>query len=241
MHVPHERRADYSGTICPAEVETKSDPLKPCKSSNSAVAQLLEFAKVMPNQGPLALTREIDEFRRQFEQISADADALVTPLGEDQFTWRPGANRWSIAECLEHMNATARSYLPAIDEGIADAIKNGAYAEGPFYYSVIGRLFSHLMEPPARPRMRAAIDKQPGPQRPKRETLAGFRAYQVQYVDRLRQANGIDLSRSCVRSPLASWIRIPLGSAFASMAAHERRHLWQARKITQMDGFPVTS
>ena len=192
----------------------------------------------MANQGPLALAREIDQFRQQFEQISADADALVTPLDDEQFGWRPGANLWSIAQCLEHMNATARSYLPAIDEGIADAIRHGAYAEGPFHYNLIGRLFSHLMEPPARLRLRTSIDKEPGPQRPKRETLAGFRAYQVQYVDRLRQANGIDLSRSCVRSPLASWIRIPLGSAFASMAAHERRHLWQARRITQMERFP---
>jgi hypothetical protein len=192
----------------------------------------------MANQGPLALAREVDEFRQQFEQISADADALVTPLDEAQFVWKPAPNLWSIAECLEHMNATARSYLPAIDEGIADAIRHGAYAEGPFHYTLIGRLFSRLMEPPARLRLRASDDKQPGPQRPKRETLAGFRAYQVQYIDRLRQANGIDLSRSCVRSPLASWIRIPLGSAFATMAAHERRHLWQARKITQAEGFP---
>ena len=192
----------------------------------------------MANQGPLALAREVDEFRQQFEQISADADALVTPLDEAQFTWKPAPNLWSIAECLEHMNATARSYLPAIDEGIADAIRHGAYAEGPFHYTLIGRVFSRLMEPPARLRLRASDDKQPGPQRPKRETLAGFRAYQVQYIDRLRQANGIDLSRSCVRSPLASWIRIPLGSAFAPMAAHERRHRWQARKITQMASFP---
>jgi hypothetical protein len=192
----------------------------------------------MSTQGPLALAREIDEFRRQFEQISADADDLITPLADEQFVWRPAPHRWSIAECLEHMNATARSYLPAIDEGIADAIRHGAYAEGPFRYSLIGRLFSHLMEPPPRLRLRATIDKQPGPLRPKRETLAGFRAYQVQYVDRLRQANGIDLARSCVRSPLTPWIRIPLGSAFATMAAHERRHLWQARKITEMGGFP---
>ena len=193
----------------------------------------------MANQGPLALAPEIDGFRKEFEQISADADALVAPLGEEQFTWKPGPNNWSIAECLEHMNATARSYLPSIDEGIADAIRNGAYAEGPFHYNLIGRLFSHVMEPPARLRMRTSLDKEPGPQRPKRETLAGFRAYQVQYVDRLRQANGIDLSRARVRSPLASWIRIPLGSAFASMAAHERRHLWQARRITQMNAFPA--
>jgi hypothetical protein len=227
--------ADYSGAHLP---KILSASLIESKSCNSAVGLLLKSARSMANQGPLALAREIDDFRKQFEQISADADALVTPLGEEQFVWKPGPNRWSIAECLEHMNATARAYLPAIDEGIADAIRYGAYAEGPFQYSLVGRIFSRMMEPPARFRMRAAPDKQPGPERPKRETLAGFRAYQVQYVDRLRQANGIDLSRSCVRSPLASWIRIPLGSAFASMAAHERRHLWQARKITEMAGFP---
>ena len=66
----------------------------------------------MANQGPLALAREIDELRKQFEQISTDADTLVTPLGQEQFVWKPGPNRWSIAECLEHMNATAQS-LPA--------------------------------------------------------------------------------------------------------------------------------
>jgi hypothetical protein len=195
----------------------------------------------MANRGPLALAPEIDEFRKQFEQISADAAALVAPLCDEQFSWKPGPDAWSIAECFEHMNATARVYLPAIDEGIADAIKHGAYADGPFHYNLIGRFFSRLMEPPVRLRMRTSIRMRPGPQRPKRETLAGFRAYQVQYIDRLRQANGIDLARSCVRSPLTSWIRIPLGSAFASMAAHERRHLWQARKITQMKGFPQNS
>src|SRR5262245_4024733 len=121
----------------PAELWAGEIQLDLC---NSAVELLLESpsAKLMANQGPLALTREIDEFRRQFEQIAADADALVSPLGENQFTWKPTATAWSIAECLEHMNATARSYLPAIDEGIADAIRHGAYAEGPFHYSLIG-------------------------------------------------------------------------------------------------------
>jgi hypothetical protein len=137
------------------------------------------------------------------------------------------------------MNATARSYLPDIDEGIANAIRDGAYGEGPFDYTWVGRAFARVLEPPVRLRMRAPVDKHPGPERPKRETLAGFRAYQVQYIDRLRQANGIDLGRARVRSPLVTWIRIPLGSAFAAMAAHERRHLWQARNVTQAPGFPA--
>jgi len=195
----------------------------------------------MANPGPLALTPEIDEFRRQFEQISADVDALAAPLSEAQFSWKPNPNTWSIAECLEHMNATARLYLPSLDEGIADAIRQGAYAEGPFAYNWLGRLFTRLMEPPSRLRVSAPKETHPGPERPKRETVAGFRAYQVQYIDRLRQANGIDLARARARAPVLTWIPIPLGSAFAVMAAHERRHLWQARRVTQMDGFPAST
>jgi hypothetical protein len=32
---------------------------------------------------------------------------------------------------------------------------------------------------------------------------------------------------------------MPLGSGFALMAAHERRHLWQARKLMQHPEFPI--
>jgi hypothetical protein len=68
--------------------------------------------------------------------------------------------------------------------------------------------------------------------------MAAFRAYQVQYVDRLRQANGLDLARARVASPLTRWLRMSLGSSFALMVAHERRHLAQARRVTRAPGFP---
>jgi hypothetical protein len=68
--------------------------------------------------------------------------------------------------------------------------------------------------------------------------MAAFRAYQVQYVDRLRQANGLDLTRARVRSPILRWLKLPLGTAFAFTTSHERRHLWQARRIAETAGFP---
>jgi len=192
----------------------------------------------MATLGRLTLTPEIDDFRKQFEHLSADVDALTSPLTDEQFTWRPTPSAWSIAECLEHLNATARFYLPVLDESIADAIKRGHYGEGPFKYNAIGRLFVRLNEPPVRLRVKAPQRVHPGPERPRREIIAAFRAYQVQYIDRLRQANGLDLARARVRSPVGKWIPIPLGSGFGLMAAHERRHLWQARRVTEAPGFP---
>ena len=192
----------------------------------------------MPSPGHLALTPEIDAFRLQFEQIAKDADALVTPLSDEQFTWYPGPDRWSIAQCLEHLNATARTYLAHLDEGIADAIRRGLYGEGPFTYAWMGRAMVALAEPPGRLRTKAPAGLQPGAQRRRAEIMAAFRAYQVQFVDRLRQANGLDLGRARVRTPVVPWLRMSLGSGFAVMAAHERRHLAQARRVAGTPGFP---
>jgi hypothetical protein len=188
--------------------------------------------------GPLALAPEIEELRAQFERLSADADTLAAALTEEQFTWRPALETWSVGECLDHLNATARTYLPVMDEGIAEAIRRGLYAGGPYTYNWIGRLCVYLVAPPARVRVKAPRQFLPAPGRPRHEVLAAFRAYQVQYIDRLRQANGLDLARARVASPVARWLRIPLGSSFAMMAAHERRHLAQAQRVIEAPGFP---
>lgn len=188
--------------------------------------------------GPLALTPEIDAFRRQFEGLSAEADALVAPLSDAQFAWQPAADAWSVAQCLDHLNVTARQYLPMLDEGIADAIRRGLYSPGPYAYNWIGRLMVYVVEPTTRFRAKAPKAFQPAPGRPRPDVMAAFRAYQVQYVDRLRQANGLDLARARVTSPVARWIRMPLGSGFAMMVAHERRHLAQARRVLSAVGFP---
>ena len=185
----------------------------------------------------LGLSPEVDDFRKRFERISADADALTAPLNDAQFAWQPGPASWSVAHCLDHLNATARSYLPVLDEGIADAIRRGLYGPGPYTYNWVGRAFVWIMEPPVRVRAKAPKPFQPAPSRPRRDIMAAFHAYQVQYIDRLRQASGLDLARARVASPVVRWLRIPLGSAFAVMIAHERRHLAQARRvIAQMDG-----
>ena len=185
---------------------------------------------------------ELEEFRAQFEALSADAGALVTPLSDAQFTWSPSPDVWSVGQCIEHLNVTARAYLPSLDEGIASAIRGGVYGTGPFAYNVLGRLMVRSMEPPPFWRFKApAVFAPPGaphPQRTRGEIMAGFRGYQVQYIDRLRQANGVDLARARVRIPVNGWLRIPLGSGFELMAVHSRRHLAQARRVMDAENFP---
>jgi hypothetical protein len=188
--------------------------------------------------GPLALAPELDDLRRQFEDITRSLDVLLGPLRDDQFSWQPAPHVWSIAHVLDHLNASARHYLPVLDDGISEAIRRGIYGEGPFKYGWLGRAFVYWNEPPPRFKVKAPQRMQPAPSRSRHEIVAALRAYQVQFVDRLRQANGLDLGRARVGSPIHTWLRFSLGSGFAVMAAHERRHLWQAHRITELPGFP---
>ena len=193
---------------------------------------------VVTGSGHLALAPEIDEFRREFERLAAEADALVAPLSEEQFIWQPSPGSWSVAQCLDHLNATARMYLPRLDEGIAEAMRRGLYGEGPFAHDFIGKFFVRTMEPPPRLKVKAPATFHTAPKRSRAEIMAAFRAYQVQFVDRLRQASGLDLRRAKVMSPASTWIKMSLNSGFALMVAHERRHLWQAQQVIGAAGFP---
>jgi DinB family protein len=197
-----------------------------------------QMIATMDTRSPLALTPEVEEFRRQFEQLAIDADALVAPLSDAEFSWQPGPERWSVAQCIDHLNATARVYLPVLDEGIADAIRRGLYGPGPYAYNWVGRVHVLVAQPNSWIRARTTRPFYPAPSRPRHEIMAAFRAYQVQYIDRLRQANGVDLARARVRVPANGWLRIPLGSGFQLMVAHSRRHLAQAKRVMDAENFP---
>ena len=127
--------------------------------------------------GHLALAPEVDDYRQEFERLAVDADALVAPLTEDQFNWSPALGAWSIAECIDHLNVTARIYLPRIDEGIAEAVRQGLYGEGPFTHDLIGRWFIRIMEPPVGFKVKAPSPFQPVQRRSRSEIMAGFRAH----------------------------------------------------------------
>jgi hypothetical protein len=184
------------------------------------------------------LAPELEAFRAEFERLSAEAEELLTPLSEEAFNWQPSPGAWSIFQNIEHLNVTARRYLPAMDESIGTSIRLSLYGTGPFVYNWLGRFAVWMMEPPPRVKVKAPADFQPEGPRPARDVLAGFRAYQVQFIDRLHAANGLDLARARLKSPTSSWLRLPLGSGFAMVAAHERRHLWQARQVAALLGYP---
>ncbi len=182
---------------------------------------------------------ELADCLSQIDQIQGDAERLLAELTDHQFNWRPASGKWSIAECLSHLEVVGRKHLPRIDDAIEHAHAAHWYSEGPFKYGFVEKWFVHSNEPPPRMRMRAPRAAAPRAFRPRLELWPEFVALQEELRERIRQAQGLDLARAKVHSPFVGPFKFGLGACFSFLAAHERRHLWQARQVRGHADFPA--
>lgn len=191
----------------------------------------------MPTQA-IAPSTTLEEYRRQIAEIRRDTDELLAGVSDAQFNWRPEPHRWSVAECLGHLNVTGTAYLRALDRAISEARSRGLTGGGAFRSGLLGGWMTRSMEPPPRMKMKAPKSiLPPAPDRPLATVREEFMALQDEMERRLRDAEGLDLTRARVTSPVASFLRVRLGDAFGFLLAHERRHLWQARRVRDEPGF----
>ena len=169
----------------------------------------------------------------------SEATSLTTTLSEAQGRWRPGPGRWSVAECLIHLAATARLYQPRLDQAATTVRSREREARGEFAPGWVGRRVVASMEPKAGSRMRAPASLVP----PADVTLAdagrAFVEAQRALDATLVETAGLDLGSATLGSPVMPLLRLSLGTALALLAAHERRHLAQAQRVVQAPGFPA--
>jgi hypothetical protein len=182
--------------------------------------------------------RELEEYRRQVEAVVADARVLVEACGLARLEWRPSPKRWSPADCLNHLNVTVTKYLPRIAAMIAQGRAEGLTGTGPFRHPFVGNWFVRLLEPPPRRRMRVPGVFAPRPGVPADTLLPEFERLRGELLERIRESDGLDLAALRMASPAARFFLLTLGQSFGALAAHDRRHLWQARQVMGDAGFP---
>jgi hypothetical protein len=184
-----------------------------------------------------SLTGELAEYQEQFRANRADAEQLCTDMSSRQFNWRAATGRWSVAECLVHLNLSADLLSKLSRDAAARARARGVLGSGPFRYGPVSRWMLRSMEPPIRKRYKTRrCTGSPTEAFEVQRVLEEFRVAGQQWEECLHEASGLDLSRVKVRLP--GLMRFQLGALVAGQAMHERRHLWQAREVTEAVGFP---
>lgn len=175
----------------------------------------------------------LDALETELSEATDQARTLVDSTDGRLFTVRPNPQSWSAAECIAHLSISTELFLPALREAIDDARRRNVAANGEPSMDLLGRILRWFLEPPIRQRVKTRAPFVPKSTRAKAEAFGEFSAGQAKLLDLLREARSLDLKKIKIVSPFDKRVRFNLYSAFRIVAAHQRRHLWQASRAIE--------
>src|SRR3954447_20375825 len=182
------------------------------------------------------LPSDIVALTAQLDDAVQEASKLVADLTDAQANWQPrdGA-AWSIAQCLDHMAVTNRTYLAALKAATAKARPGHRPLQSAGWLS---RYFLAKAEPQAGIKIKAPKKIQPPSSIRKAEALAHF----VQSNNEVRQfaidTSAMDLCGVRFKNPFVPLLDFTVATGLLVIAAHNRRHLWQAQQVLKQPKFP---
>jgi hypothetical protein len=162
----------------------------------------------------------------------AAADAVASRVTEEEFFWQPdGGRRWSIGLCLDHLAVANTVYGAAIRGAVEAARARGWSRTGPGAPGFFGRRFIQSLEPPVRLRTSAPGTIKPRPVTSRDTILRAYHEAHDEVRRLIADAATIDTNRATFRNPFLPLINVRVSTGFNVIAAHDRRHLWQAEQV----------
>ncbi len=181
----------------------------------------------------VTLPPDLQELEDALDAAQRDARAVVDGLTADRGAWREQPGSWSVAECLDHLATANRVYLAAMEPSAARALSEGRRRRGAALPGLVGGWFVKYMEPPVKASMKGKAPRKIRPRTspPLDDAITSFLASQDQVRAFVRNYAEIDLAGVRFPNPFIRGIRFSLATGLHVIAAHERRHLWQAWRV----------
>ena len=178
------------------------------------------------------LSAIVDDFERARERMRRIAAS--TP--DDRWSARHDPARWSVAECIAHLNLTSRAYVPRLREALgshpATVPLTHRYRRDP-----AGWLIGVMSGPMPRigsfkfGRTKTIASFVPAGSFDRRQLVADFEQLQDEQLALTREADGRPLEAIRIVSPFNERLRYNAYSCLWLLPRHQHRHLEQAEDV----------
>jgi hypothetical protein len=174
------------------------------------------------------MTDDIRRWREALKDMPRRAEQVTEGLGDDQLNWRPEKGRWSIAQCLDHLNRANGKIVAQMEAGIEKAKASGGTKVGPWKPGFLERFFIRAVGANAPFKSPVPPDFVPGERASREEVLPEFHAVHERYLACLDEVEKSGLLLARIASPVSKLVKCTLGTWFAATVEHDNYHLGQA-------------
>jgi len=174
----------------------------------------------------------------QVGAIATDTKNVFGQLTVAQLNWKPSAERWSVAQCFDHLLNSNKGYFPMVDSVLAGQ-KRTIMQRVPLLPGLWGSLLIKSLDPSSTRKLKAPKSFQPAQSDITGAVIDDFVDQQVRIAEKMKATEHLDLERIIITSPALSLVTYSLMDAYRIIVVHEQRHFQQAKRITEETGFPV--
>jgi len=181
----------------------------------------------------------LSQLSAETEALAREAQTLCGPLNELRLNWRPSAAQWSVAQCLEHLLKANGEMFSACDKAVGATQRQTIWQCLPVWPHVFGWLLITSQSPNSKQKFKANQPAQPASNAIDVQIVSRFLAQQRELIERMQALEDAAAARVVMISPFVRFITYSLLDGYRLIVAHERRHIEQARRVTQAPGFPA--
>lgn len=180
----------------------------------------------------------MSNLKDQLSETATLAENAFRNLDSLQLNWRPHPKKWSIAQCLEHLMKSDRSYFPIFDKIISGSYHPSWWAR----MSPLSRFWGQSLIKYSGAVVRKKI-RNPGIFSPTfSEIDDGILARYLDQMEVLKdyfeRIDRPELLSIKIHSPVSRFVTYSLGDTITLLAGHERRHVNQALNMMHHPEFP---
>src|SRR5215218_5152245 len=138
------------------------------------------------------LTAKLPALISAANDIAVKAKSTFGRLTPAQLNWKPSAERWSVAQCFDHLLTTNKSYFPVIDEAVRGR-KQTIWQRLPLLPRLMGSLLIKFVDPASARKIKAPKKFQPAQSDISGSVINDFIDQQGKIVEKMRATEHLDL------------------------------------------------
>ncbi len=164
---------------------------------------------------------------------------LFSSLNAIQINWKPAPKAWSIGQCLDHLIITHSRYNACFNDLIEGKEMNSWQRINPFS-GILGNQILKSVVPENIKKSKTFPVFEPSQSEIRPDIVIEY-TYQLEgFLHWFDQIRDLDADKIMISSPVNKWITYSLRDACSILYHHDRRHIDQALRVMQHEGFPKT-
>ena len=180
------------------------------------------------------MNAQLKEIADELRAATARLHLLREAVPADRWPVRNDPARWSVSECVEHLNLTSAAFVPLLEAGIDEA-RRYQPSRRRYRRGFLGWALWKMTGPDSPGRVQTIPAFVPATAPAEGAVIAGFEQWQGKLLKLLGACRGLPIDEVTMTSPFNARMHYNLYAGLSTLSRHQHRHLQQAERVWAPD------